>query len=120
MIYVFKGSSPSTSQLVHLTEDSVLKHKLIATVITEDEVVQVIQYSIKKLLRDSSVQDSDIAICLRISYKVTRSPNVQLIIKALKRIKSEYFKNMVFTVIPVIHLQNAFTFLSVSAIRHEA
>lgn len=115
--FISSGSSPSTSQLSFQNDEWLHQHKTLATQITEEEISDILEYCFKKLLSD---YQKDAAVGLRIFYKVTVSPSVTLLIETLKKFRRDKFPNLAFTVVPVIHLHNAFTFLSISAIRHES
>lgn len=110
------ASSSSSLHIPCQNEEAVLHHRTVASQLTEDVLREILEYSVKKL--NGSLQ-TDATIGLRIFYKVSIVPNVSILISALKTYRNTHYLNLTFTVVPVVHLQNEFTFLSLSAIRHE-
>lgn len=113
--YVATGSSPSTCQLLFPSEESCHEHKSLASQMTTEELEEVLEYSIKKLLNDCQEKEPNPVVNMKIFYQVWSAPPVSNILSALKCIRKRV--RVVCTLVPVVALHNAFTFLSISGLR---
>lgn len=116
--YVATGSSPSTSQLSFSSDEAQAQHRALASHMSKEELIEVLEYALKKLLNDCTEREPEPAVSLRIFYQVSISPPVSKLIEGLRLVRAKLCPKLAFTVVPVVMLQNAFTFISICATRH--
>ncbi|KAL0878590.1 hypothetical protein ABMA27_003673 [Loxostege sticticalis] len=115
--YVATGSSPSTCQLSFASEDACRSHRARAALMSQDELEDVLEYALKKLLNDCQEKEPCPAVKLRIFYQVWSAPPLERLIAASAAVRQRCSVNACLTCVPVLALHNAFTFLSVSGLR---
>ena len=89
--------------------------------LNESHVNEIMSYALRKILQGVP-EGSTPAIHFRIFYPVTSStPSISnLLFNSLKSFKSSTtLAKIAFSIVPVCHLQNSATFISISGIRHD-
>lgn len=109
--YVATGSSPSSSQLSFPNEEACQSHCERARSMTREQLDAVLEYALNKLTIDARDKDSQHAIKMRIFYQVWSAPCVDTMLEAARSVRAGV------TVVPVLALHNAFTFMSISGLR---
>lgn len=109
MLVCFGVVAASNSSVV-LTEE--WKEDFSPNQLSDENLSEILCYALSKLLHDV---ESTTVCSLRIFCKVGTAPAPCQIQNVLS--KAEHF-NIVHSIIPVCHLHNAHTFLSVCGVRH--
>ncbi|KAI5646299.1 endoribonuclease l-PSP domain-containing protein [Phthorimaea operculella] len=117
--YVATGSSPSTCQLSFPSEEACASHCDTARRMTVEQLEQVLEYALKKLLNDCREVAAQPAVKMRVLYQVWSAPPTPVILEALSSVRAHMSCGAAVTAVPVRALHNAFTFLSISGLRFD-
>lgn len=141
MCYVSTGLASSSTQLCDLSEDIIQLHQLLAQGLTVDNVNEILEYNVNKLLKakgvpsplstearkqstnssnSTSIEVRVPAIHLKVFYQVSSTPPIDLIVQTISEFRDRHAKqtSIAFTVLPASSLHNFSTFLSIYGIRH--
>lgn len=138
--YVSTGLATSSTQLTDLSDDLIQRHNHLAQQITVDNVIDILSYTVNKLLKAKNTASPNAAdagtqlpgqcidtqpkipaMHIKIFYQVTAQPPIELIMRTIAEFRERNAAKMsiAFTVLPASSLHNFCTFLSVYGIRHE-
>lgn len=133
--YASTGLATSSTQLTELSEDIIERHKHLVQHLTIDNLNEILNYVISKLLKTKNktnvqepeqmsshmVQLKKPAIHLKVFYQVNSMPSIDLIIQTMSEFRERIAEqtNIAFTVLPASSLHHFSTFLSICGIRHE-
>lgn len=115
--YVASGSSPSTCQLSFPSEQACTNHRLIASQMSVEHIQEVVEYVLKKLINDCRDKETQPAVKMRIFYQVWSAPAGALVRAGARRAADVAGARVALTLVPVLALHNAFTFLSIGGLR---
>ncbi|XP_031625723.1 uncharacterized protein LOC116342317 isoform X2 [Contarinia nasturtii] len=133
--YVSTGLATSSTQLTDLSDDIIQRHQKLAIGLTVDNVNDILQYIVNKLLKSNGVPSADSAqkqsssnpsntglpaIHLKVFYQVSATPPIGLLTRSIAEF-AERISNLTsiaFSVLPASSLHNFSTFLSIYGIRH--
>lgn len=110
---VATGSSPSTCQLSFPSEEACKSHRVRARAMTTEQLEEVLEYALNKLLGDCRDKDQRPAVKMRIFYQVWSAPAAGWV----GRLRRAAGARLALTAVPVLALHNAFTFLSIAGLR---
>ncbi|KAJ0176196.1 hypothetical protein K1T71_008370 [Dendrolimus kikuchii] len=115
--YVATGSSPSTCQLSFPCEEACANHRLVASRMGVQHLSEVVEYALNKLTDGCRAKEPHPALKMRIFYQVWSAPSVSSIVEGVRLAGARAKARVALTVVPVLALHNAFTFLSISGLR---
>lgn len=135
------GLATSSSQLTDLSDDLIQRHNNLAQQLTAENVIEILGYTVKKLLKAKNTASPNTADCsgsstagqpndvqsktpamhIKIIYQVSAMPPIDLIMRTISDFRQQNAAQMAisFTVLPASSLHNFCTFLSIYGIRHE-
>ncbi|XP_055298173.1 uncharacterized protein LOC129566345 [Sitodiplosis mosellana] len=139
--YVSTGLASSSTQLTDLSDDIIQRHQQLAQGLTVDNVTEIIQYVVNKMLRSKGVPSAYFvdaqkqstnssnstsaevrlpAIHLKVFYQVSSTPPIGLLTQTIAEFRERISDQtlITFTVLPASSLHNFSTFLSIYGIRH--
>ncbi|CAG9123295.1 unnamed protein product [Plutella xylostella] len=114
---VATGSSPSSCQLSFPSEEACQSHRALASQMTTEEITEVLEYALSKLLNECQETEPRPAVNMRIFYQVWSAPPLPRILAALAAARARVCPAAACSCVPVLALHNAATFLSVSSLR---